>query len=87
MVVSMLACGVYIEASEGPFIVPRPKQIQFTGDRVPLVRAGTIAYASSRTKAGRALAAKLGKEGDFEHPAFGLSRELLLNGARWLCGG
>ena len=47
---------------------------------------GTIAYASSRTKAGKTLAAKLGKEGDFEHPAFGLSQELLLNGVRWLCG-
>ena len=51
-----------------------------------VVLDGTIAYASSRTEAGRALAAKLGKEGDFEHPAFGLSKALLLKGLRWLCG-
>ena len=50
---------------------------------------GTIALASPRTAAGRKLAAQMGKDlsaDNFEHPAFGLSRELLLNGVRWLCG-
>jgi len=51
-----------------------------------VVLDGTIAYASPRTARGKALAEKLGKDADFEHPAFGLSRELLLNGVRWLCG-
>jgi len=50
---------------------------------------GTIALASPKTEAGRKLAVELGKdlnEDNFEHPAFGLSRELLVNGIRWLCG-
>ena len=50
---------------------------------------GTIALASPRTEAGKKLAMQLGKdpkEDNFEHPAFGLSRELLVNGARWTCG-
>ena len=54
-----------------------------------IVVDGTIALASPRTEAGKTLAAKLGRDpkaDNFEHPAFGLSRELLVNGVRWVCG-
>jgi len=54
-----------------------------------VVLDGTIALASPKTPAGKKLAAQLGKDPNrdsFEHPAFGFSRELLVNGVRWLCG-
>jgi hypothetical protein len=50
---------------------------------------GAIALASPRTEAGKKLALQLGKDlaaDNFEYPAYGLSRELLVNGVRWLCG-
>ena len=73
-----------VEARENAFTLRTVVAGQLGRGRVVL--DGTIAYASSRTKAGKALAAELGKEGDFEHAAFGPSRDLLLNGVRWLCG-
>jgi hypothetical protein len=51
-----------------------------------VVLDGTIALASPKTPSGQALAAKLGKDRDFECPAYGFAAELLCSAVRWLCG-
>jgi hypothetical protein len=51
-----------------------------------VVLDGSVALVSLATRDGAALAEKLGKRADFEHPACGFSGELLRNAMRWLCG-
>lgn len=51
-----------------------------------VVLDGSVALVSLATKDGAALAERLGRHADFEHPAYGFSDELLRNAVRWLCG-